>query len=250
MNALISESRKLFSLRSTWIYLAVVSAGMAAGAVLLAWANDFNGTVDGKFEAVDVSISGSLAIVVMVFAAAMMVGGDQSNGTVSWSYLSSNRRVGIVLSQFFIITFSLLLAATLGMVVATLLITAFGGDFNFDSFMHWPDNNGFILAYVEWTVFILLATSLAYLLRSGALAAMILVAEYFVIETALDAVSAPWAKAILRVLPDANAWGLVMGANRSGDEQSRAGAAVILIVMILLTVGGACAVARRRSVAK
>ena len=98
MNALISESRKLFSLRSTWIYLAVVSAGMAAGAVLLAWANDFNGTVDGKFEAVDVSISGSLAIVVMVFAAAMMVGGDQSKGTVSWSYLSSNRRVGIVLS--------------------------------------------------------------------------------------------------------------------------------------------------------
>ena len=84
MNALISESRKLFSLRSTWIYLAVVSAGMAAGAVLLAWANDFNGTVDGKFEAVDVSISGSLAIVVMVFAAAMMVGGDQSKGTVSW----------------------------------------------------------------------------------------------------------------------------------------------------------------------
>jgi len=222
---------------------------MAAGAVLLAWANDFNGTVDGKFEAVDVSISGSLAIVVMVFAAAMMVGGDQSKGTVSWSYLSSNRRVGIVLSQFFIITFSLLLAATLGMVVATLLITAFGGDFNFDSFMHWPDNNGFILAYVEWTVFILLATSLAYLLRSGAFAAMILVAEYFVIETALDAVSAPWAKAI-RVLPDANAWGLVMGANRSGDEQSRAVAAVVLIVMIVLTVGGSCAVARRRSVAK
>ena len=198
----------------------------------------------------DRSISGSLAIVVMVFAAAMMVGGDQSKGTVSWSYLSSNRRVGIVLSQFFIITFSLLLAATLGMVVATLLITAFGGDFNFDSFMHWPDNNGFILAYVEWTVFILLATSLAYLLRSGAFAAMILVAEYFVIETALDAVSAPWAKAILRVLPDANAWGLVMGANRSGDEQSRAVAAVVLIVMIVLTVGGSCAVARRRSVAK
>ena len=48
----------------------------------------------------------------------------------------------------------------------------------------------------------------------------------------------------------ANAWGLVMGANRSGDEQSRAVAAVVLIVMIVLTVGGSCAVARRRSVAK
>ena len=42
MNALISESRKLFSLRSTWIYLAVVSAGMAAGAVFQVLGHDIN----------------------------------------------------------------------------------------------------------------------------------------------------------------------------------------------------------------
>ena len=50
MNTVVSESRKLFSLRSTWVYLAIVALGMTAGGVLTAWGYDFNGTADGKFQ--------------------------------------------------------------------------------------------------------------------------------------------------------------------------------------------------------
>ncbi|MDU7511933.1 MAG: ABC transporter permease, partial [Corynebacterium sp.] len=137
MNTVVSESRKLFSLRSTWVYLAVVALGMAAGGVLMAWGYEFNGSVDGKFQSSDVLAASDLAMVVMIFASAMMVGGDLGKGTVAWSYLSSNRRVGIVLSQFLVILVSLLLAATLGIAVGTLLIAAFGGDIDFTSFYEW-----------------------------------------------------------------------------------------------------------------
>ncbi|WP_297846922.1 ABC transporter permease, partial [uncultured Corynebacterium sp.] len=170
MNTVVSESRKLFSLRSTWVYLAIVALGMTAGGVLTAWGYDFNGTADGKFQSSDVLAASDLAMVVMIFASAMMVGNDLGKGTVAWSYLSSNRRVGIVLSQFVVILVSLLFAATLGIAVGTLLIAALGGDINFASFYQWPDCNRVVFAYLEWAGFSLLAMGLAYLLRSGTFA--------------------------------------------------------------------------------
>ncbi|TKW69029.1 MAG: ABC transporter permease [Staphylococcus hominis] len=220
MNTVVSESRKLFSLRSTWVYLAIVALGMTAGGVLTAWGYDFNGTADGKYQSSDVLAASDLAMVVMIFASAMMVGGDLGKGTVAWSYLSSNRRVGIVLSQFLVILVSLLLAATLGIAVGTL-----------------PG-------------FSLLAMGLAYLLRSGTFAAMILVVEFFVLETALMAFDASWAEALLSCLPFANMQTLVLGSDLGPLDHSRGVSALILGVTLAVCVGGACAVSRRRSVAK
>lgn len=250
MNTVVSESRKLFSLRSTWVYLAIVALGMAAGGVLMAWGYDFNGSVDGKFQSSDIAIASELAVVVMIFASAMMVGGDLGKGTVAWSYLSSNRRVGIVLSQFAVILVALLLAATFGMAVGALLIAAFGGDINLASFTRWPDCNQFVLAYVEWIGFTFLSMGLAYLLRSGTFAAMILVVEFFVVETALIAFNTSWAQSILNVMPFANMQTLVLGSEVGGLDHSRGVCALILGVMLAVCVGGACVVSRRRSVAK
>ncbi|WP_394286629.1 ABC transporter permease [Corynebacterium kefirresidentii] len=250
MNTVVSESRKLFSLRSTWVYLAVVALGMAAGGVLTAWGYDFNGSVDGKFQSSDVLAASELAVVVMIFASAMLVGADLGKGTVAWSYLSNNRRVGIVLSQFVVILISLLLAATLGILVAILLIAAFGGDINFASFYQWPDCKRVVFAYVEWGGFSLLAMGLAYLLRSGTFAAMILVVEFFVLETALTAFDTSWAKALLSCLPFANMQTLVLGGESGPLDHSRGVSALILVLILALCVGGACVASRRRSVAK
>ncbi len=242
MNTVVSESRKLFSLRSTWVYLAVVALGMAAGGVLTAWGYDFNGSVDGKFQSSDVLAASELAVVVMIFASAMLVGADLGKGTVAWSYLSNNRRVGIVLSQFVVILISLLLAAT--------LIAAFGGDINFASFYQWPDCKRVVFAYVEWGGFSLLAMGLAYLLRSGTFAAMILVVEFFVLETALTAFDTSWAKALLSCLPFANMQTLVLGGESGPLDHSRGVSALILVLILAVCVGGACVVSGRRSVAK
>lgn len=250
MNTVVSESRKLFSLRSTWVYLAVVALGMAAGGVLMAWGYDFNGSVDGKFQSSDVLAASELAVVVMIFASAMLVGADLGKGTVAWSYLSSNRRVSIVLSQFLVILTSLLLAATLGILVATLLIAAFGGDINFASFYQWPDCNRVVFAYVEWAGFSLLAMGLAYLLRSGTFAAMILVVEFFVLETALAAFDTSWAKAILSCLPFANMQTLVLGGDSGPLDHSRGVSALVLGIILAVCVGGACVASGRRSVTK
>lgn len=250
MNTVVSESRKLFSLRSTWVYLAIVALGMAAGGVLTAWGYDFNGTADGKFQSSDVLAASDLAMVVMIFASAMMVGGDLGKGTVAWSYLSSNRRVGMVLSQFVVILVSLVLAATLGIAVGTLLIAAFGGDIDFTSFYQWPDCNRVVFAYLEWAGFSLLAMGLAYLLRSGTFAAMILVVEFFVVETALMAFDTSWAETLLSCLPFANMQTLVLGSDSGPLDHSRGVSALILGITLAVCVGGACVVSRRRSVAK
>lgn len=35
MNTIVSESRKIFSLRSTWVYLAIITVGLTTANVLM-----------------------------------------------------------------------------------------------------------------------------------------------------------------------------------------------------------------------
>lgn len=244
MNTIVSESRKIFSLRSTWVYLAIITAGLTVANVLMeVIRND-----DSAFHSSNVAISAIFAVVIMIFSSATLVGGDLKNGTVAWSYLSTNRRMKVLASQILVITVANVAAAALAGILGMLINVALGASYDFSSFVHYPDNAVFLFTFAEYIVYTLLATGLAYILRSGTFAAMLLIIEYFVIESVLTSLDAGWAKIILQILPDTNLRTFFQGQDTFGLMAPQWVSGIIVLAMVVAVLGGAAAVQRRRAV--
>ncbi|MGV0381250.1 ABC transporter permease [Corynebacterium segmentosum] len=244
MNTIVSESRKIFSLRSTWVYLAIITVGLTAANVLMGAIR----TDDSVLQSSDLAIGAIFAVVIMIFSSATLVGGDLQKGTVAWSYLSTNRRLQVLSSQIFVITVANVAAAALAGMLGMLFNAALGSSYDFSSFVHYPDNAVFLFTFVEYIVYTLLATGLAYILRSGTFAAMLLIIEYFVIESVLTSMDMGWAKYILQILPDANLRTFFQGQDTFGLMAPQWASGVIVLAMVVAVLGGAAAVQRRRAV--
>lgn len=235
------EAVKLFSLRSTWIYLILSAAAMFAAALLIMWSW-------GTGEPVTVArlfTGGDLSMIIVVFAAAMMAAADLTRGTVAWSYLSNNRRTGMLAAQVPLIVAAVTVAVSLGVGLAVPVIYALGGsvDFTVDA----GTTETVVSYYVQWIVFATLAALLAVILRSGAFAAMIVIAEIFVVEAMLGAIGIDALRPVLDLLPLANIRVLSAG-EFAGITHGRPAAAVILAVTVAVFAMGAALVVRRRAV--
>lgn len=102
-------------------------------------------------------------------------------------------------------------------------------------------------ALVSWVVFASLAALVSVLVGSGMPGAMIVLADFFVVEVMLGLAGIAWLQPVLNLLPLANSRVLGLGSF-NGIEHGRVVAAVILAGMLLLVAGGASWVVRRRPV--
>lgn len=244
MNTIVSEFRKAFSLRSTWGYLALITVGLTAANVLLGLSrND-----ESAFHSSDVSIGAIFAVVIMIFSSAALAGGDLHKGTVAWSYLSSNRRLKVLSSQIIVITGANVTAAGLACVLGIVINGALGESYDFSSFVHYPENAVFLFTFAEYIVYTLFAVGLAYILRSGTVAAMLLVIEYFVIESVLSFMDTGWAKIILQFLPDANLCTFFQGQDAVGLMAPQWVSGVVVFAMVVAVLGAAAGAQRHRAV--
>lgn len=240
-NILASEATKLFSLRSTWIYLVLSAGAMWASAMLTVWAFGPEAPLDLTY----LFTGADLSLIIVVFAAAMMASADLTRGTTGWSYLMSNNRVGQLGVQVPMIALSVILATTVGVALAVPGVYLLGGSLDFT--MTAAVQSSLTSYYAQWTVFTLLAALLAVLLRSGAFSAMILIAEIFVVEAMLGAIGIAALKPILNVLPLANIRVLAMGEFADIPHGPMV-AGLILTVTIVLFFAMAGAVVRSRAV--
>lgn len=240
-NILASEATKLFSLRSTWIYLVLSAGAMWASAMLTAWAFGPEVPLDLTY----LFTGADLSLIIVVFAAAMMASADLGKGTIGWSYLMSNNRIGQLGAQVPLIAVSVILAATIGVALAVPGVYLLGGSLDFT--MTAAVQASLTSYYAQWIVFTLLAALLAVILRSGAFSAMILIAEIFVVESMLGAIGIEALKPILNVLPLANIRVLALGEFADIPHGPMV-AGVILAVTIVLFFAVAGVVVRRRAV--
>lgn len=240
-NILASEATKLFSLRSTWIYLVLSAGAMWASAMLTAWAS----SPDTPLDLTYLFTGADLSLIIVVFAAAMMASADLTKGTIGWSYLMSNNRLGQLAAQVPLIALAVTLAATIGVALAIPGVYLLGGSIDFT--LSAAVQSALTSYYTQWLVFTLLAALLAVILRSGAFSAMILIAEIFVVESMLGFIGIDALKPILNVLPLANIRVLAIG-EFADIPHGPAMAGVILAVTVVLFFGIAGVVVRRRAV--
>lgn len=242
MHIFLSEARKLFSLRSTWIYLLITLGGMAAAPIL-----DALLAADGlnrNMPLVGLTNAGALASLVIIFSSAMMVGNDHKAGTVAWSFLSTNNRGGIVASQAILITLAQLAAAVLGMLLGFLGSTAVGATWDMSTFAEAQ----FPQWLVMWSLYSLLAVGLAWILRSGTYAAIIMLIEDMIIETTAPALPGEAGRLVTQILPGANAVAVTGNESAAGIEHGPTVAALILLIYLAVALVGGWLIACRRAV--
>lgn len=240
-NILASESIKLFSLRSTWIYLALCAGAMFGAAALASLAVGEGNPMDLGY----LFVGGDLSLIVVVFAAAMMAATDFTKGTAAWSYLTTNNRLGLVAVQLPLIALSVTLAATLGVGLAVPFIVITGTEIDFT--LTETATTTLISYHAQWLVFAALAVLIAVILRSGAFAAMILIADFFVVEAMLRYAGIDAIKPVLDLLPLANIRVLANG-EYADVAHGPVAAGMILAVTIALIFAIAGWVVRRRAV--
>ncbi|MGD7001020.1 ABC transporter permease [Corynebacterium halotolerans] len=240
-NTIASETIKLFSLRSTWIYL-ILSAGAMFGSALLT-ALAFG--PDTPLDLTYLFTGADLSLIIVIFAAAMMASADLTKGTVAWSYLMSNNRLGQLGAQVPIIALAVTLAATVGVALSVPGVYLLGGSLDFTV---TTDVQAVITSsYAQWLIFTLLAAMLAVLLRSGAFSAMILIADIFVVEAMLGMAGIAALKPFLDLLPLANI--RVLAAGEFGDvSHGPLAAGIILAITVAVFFGVTGWVANRRAV--
>lgn len=234
MNLITAQARTIFSLRATWVYLALVFFGMGAGPTLYS-------ALAGPIEAPNLLVSSDLAVIVMVAGAAMTVGSEHARGMVGWQYLSTQRRAGLVLSQSFLLWVAFLVAALTGVALAWVGASVVGG-VDMAGF-EW---SMFSAPVLEWSVFTLLAAGLAGVLRSGAFATVIVLADILVLEFALSSIPSDTAHQIAAWMPLMNV--LQLGGIDMGFDRPTWLAGLTLAVTVGATLGGAVLVAKRRAV--
>lgn len=237
MNIVNAELRKLITVRSTWVYAIIILLGVAGGDVLSAKLYGF----DTAFTADALTAAADLAMLVMIFAVANTVGADMSKGTQAWTFLHTTRRTGVVTASTLLTTIFYMLAGIVGMLLGWLGITMFGGHVDLSSM------TPIYGSLARWAVFSLLAGLLAYILRSGTFAAMLLLADVFVLEVMLGAVQVDWLKPVQAILPLANASILASGSF-PGYDHGRGAAAVILAGLIGVVFFAASRIVARRAV--
>ena len=242
MHIFLSEARKLFSLRSTWIYLLITLGGMAAAPIL-----DALLAADGlnrNMPLVGLTNAGALASLVIIFSSAMMVGNDHKAGTIAWSFLSTNNRGRIVASQAILITLAQLAAAVLGMLLGFLGSTAVGATWDMSTFGEAQFPQGLVM----WSLYSLLAVGLAWILRSGTYAAIIMLIEDMIIETTAPALPGEAGRLVTQILPGANAVAVTGNESAAGIEHGPTVAALILLIYLAVALVGGWLIACRRAV--
>lgn len=241
LNTIASEATKQFSLRSTWIYLALSAGAMFASAMLTAWAFGPDAPLDLTY----LFTGADLSLILVIFAAGMMASADLTRGSIGWSYLMNNNRLRQLAVQVPLIAGSVTLAATAGVVLAIPGFYLLGDSVDFS----WSTEVQSTITsyYAQWLIFTLLAALLAVILRSGAFAAMILVAEIFVIESMLGYAGIEALEPILNVLPLGNIRVLALG-EFAGIPHGPVVAGAILAVTVALFFAVAAVVVRRRAV--
>ncbi len=235
MTILKSELIKLLSIRSTWIYLALITAVGGTAAILHSWSvRSFDETSDIGWNVL--TVGADFALLVMIFAAAGMVGTDLSHKTVTWSYLADNRRVGHLVVQVAVVVGAVVFSGVLGVLLAGAgnLVSGIGMNLGFTATALTPVT----AALVQWVVFSTLSALFAIILRSGMLGAMIVLADFFVIEVMLGIAGVEWLRPVLDLLPLANSRILGIG-EFNGINHGPVTAAVIL--MLTLGLVGVCA---------
>ncbi|MGP6172932.1 hypothetical protein [Corynebacterium sp. A21] len=244
MTIVSSELIKLFSIRSTWVYLALITAMGAAAAIT----QSLNYQTWDEVPAVgwnELLIGADFALLIMIFAAAGIIGTDLSHKTITWSYLANNHRRMHLAAQVSLVALAVVLSALLGVLIAAMVNLGLGirMDLGFNAQSLAPLSS----ALVQWVVFSLLSALCAVILRSGMFGAMIMLADFFVIEVMLGIAGIAWLEPVLNLLPLANSRVLGLGEFGSVDH-GRLGAAVILGLTIAVLGAIAAAGVQRRAV--
>lgn len=237
MNIINAELRKLITVRSTWVYAIIILLGVAGGDLLSATLYG----LDTPFGADALTVAGDLAMLVMIFAVANTIGADMTKGTQAWTFLHTTRRTGVITASTLLTTVFYMLSGIAGMLLGWLGITVLGGHVDLSSMTPIYDS------LARWAVFSLLAGLLAYVLRSGTFAAMLLLADVFVLEVMLGVVQVDWLKPVQAILPLANASILASGSF-PGYDHGRGAAAVILAGLIGFSFVAASRIVARRAV--
>lgn len=242
MNVLRSEIIKTFSVRSTWVYLALIVFGMAAFSVLISRFTD--GTT---FTLDQISGGADLVLLILIFAVASIIGADKSRKTLAWTYLSTNRRGMHLAVQTLLVVGACVLAGLLGLALGVLGVFAFGGTIDWAASSEFAGYGFTLSSVVRWVFYGILAALLTRVLGSGVFAAMILVAEIFVLG-ALVGPGEGFLATLASLMPLPNTQTLVHGSNVIlGIDHGRGFAAVVLGVLLAVAAAGAVWVAKRRA---
>lgn len=243
MNIIKSEIIKTFSVRSSWIYLTLITAGMASASVLTT-----TFSAKSTFTLNEVSGGADLVLLILIFAVASIIGADKSQKTLAWTYLATNRRVTHLLIQLGIVVGACVLAGIMGQALGVLGVFAFGDTMDWANSMTFAGSNWALSSLVRWVYYGMLAALLTRLLGSGIYAAMILLAEIFVIGT-VGGVGDGLLASIASLMPLPNTQILVHGGELLTSIDHGRGIAALALALALCVAGaGAVWAAKRRAI--
>ncbi|WPF65304.1 MULTISPECIES: ABC transporter permease [unclassified Corynebacterium] len=191
-----------------------------------------------------------LALIVMIFGGAMIGGAELAKGSIGWLYLSTNRRVLLVVARMVLLVVAFALAATVGAVLGTLILAALGYRLDLGNLWEKDTLLGVASVYGTWVIFTVLAVLLTYALGRGVYAAMILMVDTFLVETALLGFDPSWGQFLARILPLANVQAMTLGDDSAfaAAQNGHLGAMLILVVTVALLLALAARAINRRAV--
>lgn len=247
MPLFLSQIRALFSLRVTWIYLALIALGMAIPDVLAAMAMGKEHTMGLE----DLFIPQQLVLILMIFGGAMIGGAELTKGSIGWLYLSTNRRVSLMVIRTVLLVAAFVFSATVGVLAGALILAAVGYRLDLGFLGDGRVLQELSAVYATWVVFTVLAVLLTYALGRGVYAAMILLVDIFLVETTLLVLEPSWAKFLARILPLANVQTMTLGKESGfvvAAENGYIGAGLIVVVTVALLLAIAGRAVHRRAV--
>ncbi|MBC3185346.1 hypothetical protein H7347_01930 [Corynebacterium sp. zg-331] len=223
-----SQARALFSLRITWIYMAIIAASMTAIPMLLT----IGESRDEPFSFSSFFESGQIVLIVVLFGAAMIPGSDLVKGATAWCYLSHKNRFALMTAQLVVLLGAFLVAASLGVAVGILGVCALG--FRVDFVLSKQDWASIASVYSQWIVLGTIALLLTYILGRAVYAALLMVLDALFLEVSLPLLGKDWAETLAQFLPLRNSIVVVQGVDAAGmgTDIGQAAAAAILVVTI------------------
>lgn len=245
-----SEWSKLWSLRSSWITVAL------AGVVLLAFGliasitftpgQTQDGPGQGASDAVGLALSGTnLALLVIGALGVMFAAGEYTTGLIKATLSTVPRRLPVLVAKSLAVGVVSLVAATVGAFLAFLL----GGSAVTDSVALTLGDDGVVRSLLGAGLYLglvgVLGVGLGVLLRSVAGGITVLVGAFLLVPGLTGLLPASWNDAIGPYLPS-NAGNSMMSLT-TGDGSLSPGTGLTVLVVWVVLVMAAAAYRLRRS---
>jgi ABC-2 type transport system permease protein len=228
INSLRSETTKVLSMRSTLVYLILLTGSLFGPVTLYMW---FAGADDRAVDWGVLSTGAMIFQVVAVVFAAATTAGDIRNHMHAQAFLSQRARSLWVLAKVVVTAVFIFVAYLMGTGLAVLSAVVFGGELDLGA-----ESHQFVANLVAAVVFAALTVGLACVIRSQVGAVALPIVWLMVIEGMLVMAAGrfEWLRPVVAVAPGQRQTQLVYGMDQLDLGISTAGCYLILVAWVVV----------------